>query len=365
MMNKEQKEDIIREIFNDPKTGFVGIEKIFRKINNKNISRKDIGDFLKKQEVVQLTRKDNKKQRSFIPPYPLYEFQCDLIFIENKKLNNNSRYVLTCIDIFTKVADAEMLKKKDAMSVVEAMMKIFKRMGIPEYIYSDRGSEFIAESFKKMLKDKDIDQLFTIGHAPFIEVFNRTIKEMIQKYLISTNTKTIVNILPKMIDNYNNSYHSVIEMNPNQVSDKNKGEVYVNIYRKSHIIEKEKIHVGDRVRVSNIVRATITGDADKKGFKKGYKPKFSKNVFDVEKIVGNKYFIEGHPNYYYYSQLRKVGEIEKNTREADLDGTQEGRLKEMGKLPRVANDTVLPKTALEERREQPTRLRRGRTVLDL
>ena len=132
--------------------------------------------FLKRQEIVQIIRKNNFKARSFIPPRPLYEFQVDLIYIDNSKLNNDSKYALTCVDIFTKKADVVLLKRKDDASVVEAMKSVLNTMGIPEFVYSDRGSEFIAKGFKELLKEKGIKQLFTIGHAAFVEVFNRTIK---------------------------------------------------------------------------------------------------------------------------------------------------------------------------------------------
>src|SRR5690606_15641065 len=113
-------------------------------------------------------------------------------------------------------ADVELLKKKSAAQVTEAMEAILKRMGNPEYIYCDEGSEFSNAKFKKLLDDNGIQLIFTLTHAPIVERFNRTLKEMLFKYLQSTNSKTITNVLPKILDNYNNSYHKTIQMAPNE-----------------------------------------------------------------------------------------------------------------------------------------------------
>ena len=57
------------------------------------------------------------------------------------------------------------------------------------------------------MSDNNIEIIFTLGHAPMVERFNRTLKELLNKYLQSTNSKTITNVLPKILNNYNSSYH--------------------------------------------------------------------------------------------------------------------------------------------------------------
>jgi len=214
-------EEIIRKAYYDPISGFVGAEKLYKYFQRKelyNITLNDIKKFLKKQEIVQISQKNYGKLASFVPPYPRYEYQVDLIYLENKHLNKAS-YGLCCIDIFSKKGDIELIKRKSAPQVVIALEKILKRMGDPEIIFSDEGSEFDNVLFRKLLKDHGIEQILTLGHATIVERFNRTIKELLTKYLQSTNTKTIINVLPKILENYNNSYHKTIERSPNEVSD--------------------------------------------------------------------------------------------------------------------------------------------------
>ena len=61
--------------------------------------------------------------------------------------NNNNKYSLVCIDVFTKKADMEPMKDKEASTCNKAMEAIFKRMGIPDTIYSDEGSELTNKKF--------------------------------------------------------------------------------------------------------------------------------------------------------------------------------------------------------------------------
>jgi len=129
--NINTKDKLIELEYYNPLTGFVGTDKLYHKLKSQGITRKDILHFLKRQEIVQITRKNNFKARSFIPPRPLYEFQVDLIYIDNSKLNSDSKYALTCVDIFTKKADVVLLKRKDDASVVEAMKSVLNTMGIP------------------------------------------------------------------------------------------------------------------------------------------------------------------------------------------------------------------------------------------
>ena len=247
----KSNEELIREVYYDPLTGFSGVNKTFMTLKKQghNISRKEIQQFIKKQEIAQTTKKNVGKSGSFIPPHPLYEFQIDLIYLENKKLNKAS-YALVCIDTFSKKADIELMKRKSAQETTRAMGEILKRMGIPKYIYADEGKEYDNELFMNLMNEKGIELIFTLTHAPMVERLNRTIKELLHKYLQATGTKTITNVLPKIMQNYNNSYHSTIQMAPNEVNESNQAQVYNNIAKKANIKLREPINVGDRVGYS-------------------------------------------------------------------------------------------------------------------
>ena len=57
----------------------------------------------------------------------------------------------------------------------------------PNQIWVDKGSEFYNNSFKKWLKDNDIEMysIYDEGNSVVVERFMRTLKNKIQKHMTS------------------------------------------------------------------------------------------------------------------------------------------------------------------------------------
>ena len=53
-----------------------------------------------------------------------------------------------------------------------------------------------------------------------IERFNTTIKEKMSKYYSANNTRTFLGVLDLLVDQYNNTIHSSIQMTPKEASRK-------------------------------------------------------------------------------------------------------------------------------------------------
>ena len=64
--------------------------------------------------------------------------------ISPRSAQRNS-YVLTTIDFTTGLPAAVPLKDIDSVSVAEALLQIFSRVGIPKEILSDRGTQFTSQ----------------------------------------------------------------------------------------------------------------------------------------------------------------------------------------------------------------------------
>ena len=74
------------------------------------------------------------------------------------KFNKGFRFLLCVIDIFSKYVWVVPLKDKKSISIVNAFQKILKESDRrPNKIWVDKGSEFYNNSFKKWLKDNDIE----------------------------------------------------------------------------------------------------------------------------------------------------------------------------------------------------------------
>ena len=99
------------------------------------------------------------------------------------KFNKGFRFLLCVIDVFSKYAWAFPLKDKKGVSIVNAFQKILKESDRckPNKIWVDKGSEFYKNSFKKWLKDNDIE-MYSIHNEekPVVaERFIRTLKNNI------------------------------------------------------------------------------------------------------------------------------------------------------------------------------------------
>ncbi|KAL9979621.1 hypothetical protein ACROYT_G017304 [Oculina patagonica] len=116
-----------------------------------------------------------------------------------------------------------------------------------------------------------------VGKAVVIERFNRTLKnKMYKQFTVQGNTQYL-DMLPKLVKEYNNTKHSSIKMTPTEASkEKNQGIVYINLYGNMEPLSaKPKFKVGDRVRISKYKRIV---------FDKGYTPNWSEEIFKINKI---------------------------------------------------------------------------------
>ena len=94
------------------------------------------------------------------------------------------------IDIFSKYAWVVPLKDKKGVSIVNAFKKILKESnGKPNKIWVDKGSQFYNSSFKKQLKDNDIEMYLiqNEGKSVVAERFIRTLKTKTYKYMTSAS----------------------------------------------------------------------------------------------------------------------------------------------------------------------------------
>jgi len=195
------------------------------------------------------------------------------------KQNKHYKYLLNVIDLFSRTAYSIPLKSKSSSEIINAFQSLFtssKRK--PKKLWTDQGSEFTNNAFKKFLKDNNIElyHVFNEGKASVVERFNRTLGEMIQKHLTSNQTSKYIDVLQKLIDDYNHRHHASIRMTPFEASkSENRDEVLKNLYSDiSPTKDKAKFKKGDRVRIYSY----------KNIFDKGYKPNWTREIFVIEQV---------------------------------------------------------------------------------
>ena len=204
----------------------------------------------------------------------------DLVEMQQfSKWNKGYRYLLMVLDVFSKYGWIVPLKDKKGETVAEAFKKIFKEGRKPQYLWTDKGKEYYNKHVKELL-DKNKITLYSTENeekSSVCERWNRTIKsEMWKQFTVQGNTMYL-DMLPKILNQYNNTKHSSIKITPIEASKKkNEGVVYFNLYGDMETLkQKPKFKIGDMVRISKYKR---------KVFDKGYTPNWSEEVFTVDKI---------------------------------------------------------------------------------
>ena len=124
------------------------------------------------------------------------------------------------IDIFSKYGWAVPLKDKKGTSI--AFQKILgKSERKPNKIWVDKGSELYNNSFKKWLKDNDVEMysIHNEGKSIVAEIFIRTLKNKIGKYMTVISKNVYIDKLDDIVNEYNNTYHRTMKMKPADVED--------------------------------------------------------------------------------------------------------------------------------------------------
>ena len=236
---------------------------------------KNIKEYLNSLETTQVS-KLHYSNVSYVAEHKLEQFQIDLVYFDSSWFNHGYKYLLTCVDVFSKRADAIPLKDREQSTVADAFTKILSNIGIPKTIYSDQGSEFKNATFQKLLDKHHIQIIFALAHAPFIEAFNKNIKYKLVKYMKLHNTKNWSEFLPQVLDAYNNTKHSATGVAPNEVSSKNEVQVAMKLRKHAKTGNYPEINAGDQVRLP-IVHKTP----------KGFKQQWSDELHTVQASYHN------------------------------------------------------------------------------
>ena len=106
------------------------------------------------------------------------------------------------------------------------------------------------------------------GKSAVAERFIRTLKTKIYKYMTAISKNVYIDKLDDIVNEYNNTYHTTINMKPVDVKDN------------TYIYFKKKLMIDPKFKVSDHVRASKY----KNIFTKRYTPNWSKEIFVIKKV---------------------------------------------------------------------------------
>ena len=116
---------------------------------------------------------------------PFKRVAVDLVGPIMPRSRSGKKYILTLVDYATRYPEALALPSIETERVADALFDIFSRVGIPEEIITDRGSQFTSQMMD------EVRGLLSIKHLPttpyhamangLVEKFNGTLKSMLKK----------------------------------------------------------------------------------------------------------------------------------------------------------------------------------------
>ena len=277
------------------------LEEIYKNVRSVPSYSAKIKEFLQENPSSSMFKPVRHKfpRRRIVAHYPFEMVMSDTINYRSIAVphNRHYKYIMVCIDVFSKKAWAYPMKTMTEIDATKALEHMFRDMpDLPKNLITDRGTEYYNSKVSALLKRLGIHHYSIRGRhkASVAERFIRTLKSRLEKYFyereiqLKRRSPNWIDVLDQFVSNYNNTYHRSIKMAPSQVNENNRKEVYRNLYPKLPDNTRARLKKGDKVRV---VRA-------KNVFEKGYTKGWSDEIYQIEKV-----FLQNDIDYYKLADL--------------------------------------------------------------
>ena len=131
---------------------------------------------------------------------------------------SGNRYILVVGDYFSKWIDAWAMLDMETSTIADLLVsRVFCQWGLPLHIHSDRGVQFESKLFQQLCSLLGITKTRTTAYRPqgngMIERFNRTLEDMISKYLVA-DQRSWDESLPLLLLAYRSSTHESTGFSP-------------------------------------------------------------------------------------------------------------------------------------------------------
>ena len=268
---------------------YPGYERLVKLAQEKypEISRSEVKTFLSHDTARQLTTVQHAKKAEghIVAMLPNELWQMDIFDLSRYMYSNKYfRYLLCCVDVFTRKVYVEALKEKDSEACAKAFEKIMKSNGVkPRSILSDHDAAFLREPFQKILTKEGIAlNLNALNDHHALGIFARRFKMILTTTFLKNHTTKWLDRYQNIIAIYNNTKHSSLkDKTPNEATKPGNHEEILKLNLDKQVANKtvSDLEVDDKVRKNLLTRAHQ--------IMKGTDPRWSDEVFIVKQIHGN------------------------------------------------------------------------------
>ena len=314
---KEKDENQLAKVYYDPSQpeGYAGAARLKKKFPKANVTK-----WLATQPTYTLHKPMKRKftTRMYKTSGANDLWQMDLMeMIPYARINAGNRYILTCIDVFSRFARAEAVKTKDAVTVCAAIRKMLTKTTSPRHVQTDLGKEFYNKTVQALFRKHKINH-YTVESqfkAAVVERFNRTLRERLNRFFTHQRNKKWVMVLPKIIHAYNHASHrSLTGKCPVDlyINDQNNLNDWLDQQKDTNVRKRRQtiFPVGALVRISRISTTSP--------FRKNFDQNWSEEIFRIASVdTVNKpvmYILkdiatdENIQGKFYHEELQDVGD---------------------------------------------------------
>ncbi|XP_053407213.1 uncharacterized protein LOC128559482 [Mercenaria mercenaria] len=116
---------------------------------------------------------------------PFKRVAVDIVGPIEPMTDRKNRYILTMVDYATRYPEAIALPSIETERVAEALVDMYSRLGVPEEMLTDCGSQFTSELMAEVSRLLSLRQLTTTPYHPMcnglVEKFNGSLKQMLKR----------------------------------------------------------------------------------------------------------------------------------------------------------------------------------------
>ncbi|UYV67705.1 hypothetical protein LAZ67_5001654, partial [Cordylochernes scorpioides] len=309
-----KKREIMKEYHNHMSNGHLGVARTMYRIKSKYFwpsMLKDVSEFVKTCHLCQSRKGSNQLPSGLLQPIPPANFPFERIGIDFvgplPSTKNRKKWIIVLSDYYTRYAETRAVSEATVKEVSKFLVEdIFLRHGAPQYLISDRGSQFTSNLMKEVMKTCKIKHCFTTSYHPqtngLTERLNRTLINMLSMY-VNTDQKNWDEILPFITHAYNTTIQETTGYSPfflmfgreptSLLDDRN---ISVDIdkddydeYLKHHL---DKINRTRKLVINNTIKT-------QERMKKNYDKKHMERSYEPGELVA------------VWTPIRKIGKCEK------------------------------------------------------
>lgn len=213
MVPKNSREKVLKVAHDSLLSGHCGTRRTTERVLSNFYWPRVTSDVVRYCRSCAICQKMSDKGRSGRAPLgqmpvistPFSRVAVDLIGPITPASDEGHRWILTVVDYATRYPEAVALKAIDTITVAESLLEVFTRVGMPDEILSDQGTQFISELMSEVDRLLSIKQIKTTPYHPMcnglVERFNGTLKRILKK-LCSESPKQWHRYLPAVLYAY-------------------------------------------------------------------------------------------------------------------------------------------------------------------